>query len=253
MNIKEIDIKNNWFREISRLVAANGAVAIRTSFNCVREYSWWGDERVGGHIAYIIGEDVLNYHVVDNPYNLTNLDEIRMKSNPSIVLIPKSHFQKAFENKCRVVLVTFHDVPVSEGNYFSYIKGIIEKMTKIYYKKLYGCGFYVGKDALLHMLQDCEKRYEKMFDSFYNYERAVSRRLILKRCLNICASNVKNRMEIMKYLNQSIKCWSTLKTMSDEWFFYRKEVTCRAEPEIRKVIEIEEKLMEQLESVATYI
>lgn len=249
MDVQEIDIKENYFCEISKLIAENGAIALRTKFNCVREYSWWGDESVSGHIAYIIGEDTENYYVVDNPNNLTNLEKIRMEANPSIVLIPKTHFQEAFENKCTAVRIIFHGVPTSTKDYLPYIREVVKKIVKAYYMRLRGNGWYIGREALQHMLQDCEKHYERMFDLFHNYELAVSRRLIFKRCLNICADGIADRMEIMKYLNQSIERWVEIKRLSDEWFFRGKEVSCIAKTKIEAVIEIEDKLMQQLEKV----
>ncbi len=243
-------IEENHFEKISSLIAQEGEVALRTAFNYVPNYTWSEEGKEGlhtAHMTYVIGEDADGYYIVDSPTNFLNIETIRHKDNPSIVKIPKQNFAEAFEKYCEICKVRFSNLYEAEGE-VDYLKEILKETVEWYYMEPEG-DTVVGRKALLYMLEQCDAGGVDLFLPFFMYYLMVSRRLLLKRGMNLCSSRIENRGGAMEYLDRSIGYWTEIKELSFAHLYDHKKVEGEVRGLMGPLMENEDRLMESLEKI----
>ncbi len=248
-DFKEWTVKCDYHKNIAELLHTEGSLILQTAFNYVPDYAWWEDGKEGLHIqhlTYLLGEDLEGYYIADSPYVFLNIENIKQKFNPSIVKVPKEHFDEAFNHYCKVSIVRYHDIPTTQEEQFWYFYKILAGIVKDYYFE--HPDFKVGRNALLYMAKQCALRKENLFIPFFIYHLAVSKRILLKRCLGIYKRCIRNYHEIMIYLDKSIEYMKRIKDLSFEHLYYNKMVSSSVEKELDTLIQNEDILIETIQS-----
>lgn len=248
-DFKEWTIKGNHHEKITELLHDEGSLILQTAFNYVPDYAWWteGKETLHlQHLTYLLGEDIESYYIADSPYVFLNIEKIKQKFNPSIVKIPKEHFDEAFKRYCKVSVVRFHDIPMTQDGRLLYFQKILAGVVKDYYFE--SPDFKVGRNALLYMADQCALGKEQLFVPFFIYHLAVSKRIMLKRCLGIYKDSLRNYFEIVSYLDKSIEYMKKIKDLSYEHLYYSKLVSSSVGKELDTLVKNEDMLIKTIQS-----
>lgn len=246
-NIEKFIIKEDHLNKVDKFIEENDAVMLCTAFNYVPDYVWW-DKGKGylhiGHLTYIIGEDQEGYYIADSPWVFKNVESIRQTFNASLVKIPKVHFAEAFLKYCEVCVIRFENLPTEKNEEPEFVKRVLEKTVQHYYSN--NDDIFMGRKAILRMIEKCYLQQEKIFEASFIYHIAVSRRLLLKRDFGRCFKHIKEYEKIMEHLNKSIEYWSQIRDLAGDHLYKSLKVSPTVEPILHKLIANEDFLMRYL-------
>ena len=62
-------------------------------------------------------------------------------------------------------------------------------------------GIVVGRAALTHLLERCQQKEDNIFKSLFSFHLIISRRLILRRCIQSMGKEIGNCKKILLYLD----------------------------------------------------
>lgn len=246
---KEWVIENNHFAEISKILKKHGEVMYRTAFNFIPDYCWCEEGREQlhlGHGAYLLDEDEENYYIADAPEVFLDIENIRMKQNPSIVIIPKEHFAEAFKQYCKIRKIKIKsDISLQKERFF--LEENLRKIVEHYEGN--GEGTVMGRTALLYLIDKCRQKEDSIFKDFFCFHLIVSRRLILQRCLQNFLKETEYYKEIIIYLDKCIEKWRMIKDFSFDYLYYGQPVGVKGRPVLESIVEYEDRLIHGIKQV----
>lgn len=141
-------------------------------------------------------------------------------------------------------VVRFHDIPTVRDGYFPYFQKILAEIVSNYYSE--HPDFKVGRNALLYMADQCALGQEDLFVPFFIYHLAVSKRILLKRCLGICRDHISDYLETVSYLDKSIEYMKRIKDLSFAHLYDGKMVSSSVGRELDILIENEDMLIKAI-------
>ena len=100
----------------------------------------------------------------------------------------------------------------------------------------------------LYMADQCALGKEQLFVPFFIYHLAVSKRIMLKRCLGIYKDSLRNYFEIVSYLDKSIEYMKKIKDLSYEHLYYSKLVSSSVGKELDTLVKNEDMLIKTIQS-----
>ena len=125
-----------------------------------------------------------------------------------------------------------------QDEYVYFIRNIKE-IIKNY--KMNEEGIVVGRAALTHLLERCQQKEDNIFKSLFSFHLIISRRLILRRCIQSMGKEIGNCKKILLYLDKSIECWELVKKFSFDYLYNNQAVGIGAIPVIEVLLEYEDK------------
>lgn len=216
------NITENFWGEISKKLREKDSILLKTAFNYVQDYAWWGegfdnpDYLHTGHYSYIIGEDEKFLFIVDSPSVFLNIEKLRWLENKSIVRIPKEHFCNAFKKLCQLKSISYINLPEGEKEESEYFFKVLAAMGNNYALK------NVGKDAMRIWevaIGNCEVN---AFSSLFGFHMLLSRRVILKKCIFDFKEKLEGAEDILRVLDISMNYWRQIKHLSKEYVYEKK-------------------------------
>ncbi len=249
-NIHTISFTNEYYKNISNLLNVYGEVILTTAFNYVNDYVWFKDEGKNGihtqHCTYLLGENDKDYYIADNPYVLLEPAKIELESNNSVFVIPKSHFQEAFEKCCIVTTLKYQNLPKTKESELAYFMAICKEIGTDYIEKDSVKGVFLGRQALLLLKSELENGNEHMMDDFFVYHIVIARRIVFKRCINLFKEYIFESSHVSSLLKQSIEQWKIIKELAFEYHYHNKKVCLSAAKKMKEIIEIEDALINEI-------
>lgn len=245
-------IENNYFDKISDIIKDNGEVMLGTAFNFVPEYCWSEEGRDHlhiGHYSYLLDEDKEYYYVADTPSVFLNIENIRTQQNPSVLYLVKSHFTDAFRQYCKVKKIWIKESLFLQNEYSYFIRNIKE-MIKYY--EMSEEEVIVGRAVLTYLIEKCKQKEDDIFKSLFSFHLIISRRIILKRCIQSMEKEIGDCKKILLYLNKSIEYWTIIKKFSFECLYNNQAVGMEAIPAIEALLDYEDKLMQSIEETVKF-
>lgn len=246
---KEWVIKNNHFGQISKIMKEHGEVMYCTAFNFIPDYCWYEEGREQlhlGHGAYILDEDGKNYYIVDAPEVFLGIEKIRMEQNPSIVIIPKDHFSEAFKQYCKIKKIGIKS-EISLQKEYAFLEQNLRKIVEHFEGNEEDT--IMGKAALIYLLEKCRNREDSIFKEFFCFHLIVSRRLILKRCLQNFLKYMDHYEQIIVVLDKCIENWCKIKDYSFDYLYYGQPAGIKAESVLESLVLYEDKLMKYINQI----
>lgn len=102
-----------------------------------------------------------------------------------------------------------------------------------------GEGKVTGRVALLNLIKKCSQKEDYIFRKFFCFHLIVSRKLILKRCLQNYLKETKHYKEIITYLDKCIEKWCIIKDLSFDYLYYGHPIGMKGKPVLESIVEYE--------------